>query len=525
MGGSVSCCRELRLAVEHARFDPARCIFNGNGKLLEELEVAAHYSVLVNVDSEFELAQIIEASRNTWKKVKVLLRINLDVDPQVYPYVATGNKNSKFGICNEKLGWFLEQVKLHSENLELVGVHCHLGSTITKVDVFRDAVVLMVDFVNKIRSENFKIQYLNIGGGLGIDYYHKGTILPTPKDLIDTVRELVTKEGLTLIIEPGRSLVANTSVFVSHVIGVKTKETKDAVVAKAGEATDTVGKTTKEAADNLVDAKDTVTGTAGDIKGEADKAASAHQPKVDEAKDDTEQTVEPSGPTVDDLFVTLDKYVRADDFKNIVKVSDQILAKELECVEVKQCKVVALIPENQISNALQVIEASKTPGLDLTYQKAYCLYRLSRLSEALAALKEVKVTKEVEAGPIPYEVLVEEDQIVQEKLELPLVKLEPIVEAHGLEPEAPVIAEKPLLAEKAIQVQQRGALVVEEREADTPLTESSIEEEEVDKALEAEVLISEPEVMNDAPPGSIVTEEALGVWEVELPLTVSKEDS
>jgi hypothetical protein len=174
---------------------------------------------------------------------------------------------------------------------------------------------------------------------------------------------------------------------------------------------------------------------------------------------------------------------------------------------------------------LQVIEASKTPGLDLTYQKAYCLYRLSRLSEALAALKEVKVTKEVEAGPIPYEVLVEEDQIVQEKLELPLVKLEPIVEAHGLEPEAPVIAEKPLLAEKAIQVQQRGALVVEEREADTPLTESSIEEEEVDKALEAEVLISEPEVMNDAPPGSIVTEEALGVWEVELPLTVSKEVS
>jgi hypothetical protein len=100
-----------------------------------------------------------------------------------------------------------------------------------------------------------------------------------------------------------------------------------------------------------------------------------------------------------------------------------------------------------------------------------------------------------------------------------LVKLEPIVEAHGLEPEALVIVEK------AIQVQQRGALVVEEREADIALTESSIEEEEVDKALQAEVLISEPEVTNDAPPGSIVTEEALGVWEVELPLTVSEEVS
>jgi diaminopimelate decarboxylase len=167
---------------------------------------------------------------HTGKKVKVLLRINPDVDPQVHPYVATGNKNSKFGISNEKLVWFLEQVKLHSENLELVGVHCHLGSTITKIDVFWDAAVLMVDFVNKIRSENFKIQYLNIGGGLGIDYYHKGAVLPTPKDLIDTVRELVTKEGLTLIIEPGRSLVANTSVFVSHVTGVKTNGTKDFIV-------------------------------------------------------------------------------------------------------------------------------------------------------------------------------------------------------------------------------------------------------------------------------------------------------
>jgi diaminopimelate decarboxylase len=239
---------------------------------------------------------------HTGKKVKVLLRINPDVDPQVHPYVATGNKNSKFGISNEKLVWFLEQVKLHSENLELVGVHCHLGSTITKIDVFWDAAVLMVDFVNKIHSENFKIQYLNIGGGLDIDYYHKGAVLPTPKDLIDTVRELVTKEGLTLIIEPGRSLVANTSVFVSHVTGVKTK---DVAVAKAGEVTGTVG-----------------------------------------GKNDAEQTV-----------------------------LDQILAKELECAEAKQCKVVGLIPENQILNALQV-------------------------------------TKEAKAGPIPYEVLVEEDQIV-----------------------------------------------------------------------------------------------------------------
>lgn len=221
---------ELRLAVQYAGFDPTRCIFNGNGKLLEELELAAQYGVLINVDSEFDLAQIIEASQNTGKKIKVLLRINPDVDPQVHKYVATGNKTSKFGIRNEKLGWFLSEVKKHSENLELVGVHCHLGSTITKVDVFRDAAVVMVDYIKQIRNENFKIQYLNIGGGLGIDYHHEGAILPTPKDLIDTVRELVKSEGLTLIIEPGRSLVANTAVFVNHVTGVKTNGTKNFIV-------------------------------------------------------------------------------------------------------------------------------------------------------------------------------------------------------------------------------------------------------------------------------------------------------
>ncbi|KAK4752099.1 hypothetical protein SAY87_020897 [Trapa incisa] len=164
------------------------------------------------------------------KKVNVLLRINPDVDPQVHPYVATGNKNSKFGIRNEKLQWFLDAVKAHPDELKLVGAHCHLGSTITKVDIFRDAAVLMVNYIDIIREQGFEISYLNIGGGLGIDYYHTGTILPTPMDLIDTVRELVLSRNLILIIEPGRSLIANTCCFVNRVTGVKTNGTKNFVV-------------------------------------------------------------------------------------------------------------------------------------------------------------------------------------------------------------------------------------------------------------------------------------------------------
>ncbi|KAI4381226.1 hypothetical protein MLD38_007321 [Melastoma candidum] len=220
---------ELRLAIK-AGFDPTRCIFNGNGKLLEDLVLAAEAGVFVNVDSEFDLENIIAAARIAGKKVNVLLRINPDVDSQVHPYVATGNKNSKFGIRNEKLLWFLDAVKSHPNELKLVGAHCHLGSTITKVDIFRDAAVLMVGYIDVIREQGFEVDYLNIGGGLGIDYYHAGAILPTPRDLIDTVRELVLSHKLKLIIEPGRSLIANTCCFVNRVTGVKTNGTKNFIV-------------------------------------------------------------------------------------------------------------------------------------------------------------------------------------------------------------------------------------------------------------------------------------------------------
>ncbi|KAL6312602.1 hypothetical protein AAG906_006739 [Vitis piasezkii] len=227
IGYAIKANNNLKI-LEHLR--ELGCIFNGNGKLLEDLVLAAQEGVFVNVDSEFDLDNIISAARIAGKKVNVLLRINPDVDPQVHPYVATGNKNSKFGIRNEKLQWFLDAVKAHPNELKLVGVHCHLGSTITKVDIFRDAAVLMVNYIDEIRAQGFEISYLNIGGGLGIDYYHAGAVLPTPRDLIDTVRELVLSRDLNLIIEPGRSLIANTCCLVNRVIGVKTNGTKNFVV-------------------------------------------------------------------------------------------------------------------------------------------------------------------------------------------------------------------------------------------------------------------------------------------------------
>ncbi|KAL7174897.1 hypothetical protein ACSBR2_028665 [Camellia fascicularis] len=176
---------------------------NNNLKIMEHLRKLGCGAVLVSGNelrlalhagfdptSEFDLDNIVSASRIARKKVNLLLRINPDVDAQVRPYVATGNKNSKFGIRNEKLQWFLVAVKAHCNELKLVGAHCHFGSTITKVGIFRDVAVLMVNYINQIRAQGFKIDYLNIGGRPGIDYYHTGTVLPSPRYLIDTVRTI-----------------------------------------------------------------------------------------------------------------------------------------------------------------------------------------------------------------------------------------------------------------------------------------------------------------------------------------------
>ena len=218
---------ELRMALA-AGFLPTRTVFNGNGKILSELTFAAEHEVIINIDSEFDLQHIQHVARTVGKTVDVLIRINPDVDPEVHPYVSTGIKDSKFGIRNERLDWFLEAIRAEPL-LNLAGVHCHLGSTIKKVRIFRDATVLMMELIEKIRAEGFELKYLNIGGGLGIDYEKTGEDIPTPSHLIDSIRDVLT-DDIGIIIEPGRSIIGNTAVFVNRVVGVKTNGNKHFIV-------------------------------------------------------------------------------------------------------------------------------------------------------------------------------------------------------------------------------------------------------------------------------------------------------
>lgn len=212
------------LTALKAGFDPAKMIYNGNGKTVDELKIAIQRRILVNIDSEFDLHNIILVSKTVGVPARTLLRINPDVDPEVHPYVSTGLANSKFGIQNQFLPKYLQKIRENDDCIKLLGVHCHIGSTIKDVNIFRDTAEIMVQVVQSIRAEGFQLEYLNIGGGLGIDYErspqcHK--TMPTPQNLIDSIRDLVLQSRLKLIIEPGRSLIANTTLFVNKVIGVK----------------------------------------------------------------------------------------------------------------------------------------------------------------------------------------------------------------------------------------------------------------------------------------------------------------
>jgi diaminopimelate decarboxylase len=221
---------ELRLAIA-AGFDPSHLIFNGNGKTISELSKAIDLGVILNIDSDFDLAHIQQIGESMGKSIDVLLRINPNIDSDVHPYISTAQKNAKFGVGLEQVPEILARI-LDTLTLNLVGLHCHLGSTITNLDVYRQTMELFSDQFRTIRQQGVSIKYINLGGGLGINYHKGEDDQPTPKDFVTAIRDLIPKDAI-LILEPGRSLVGNAGVLIGNTIGVKRGKTKKFIVTDA----------------------------------------------------------------------------------------------------------------------------------------------------------------------------------------------------------------------------------------------------------------------------------------------------
>ena len=209
-----------------------RIVYAGVGKTEDEIRYALKSKILMfNVESESELLEINRIAGTMKVEAPVSLRINPDIDPETHPYISTGLRKHKFGIPMEEA---FEYYKLAGslKNTKIVGIHKHIGSQITKVSPFVDALKKTLLLVDELEKRGVDIQYLDIGGGLGITY--KDEEPPVPFDLAKNLLPLLRGRGLTIIVEPGRSIVGNAGILVTRVLYVKEGEDKDFVIVDAG---------------------------------------------------------------------------------------------------------------------------------------------------------------------------------------------------------------------------------------------------------------------------------------------------
>lgn len=211
--------------------DPRKIVYSGVGKTEPEIEAALKADILMfNVESPQELETIDRVAGRLGKKAGIAIRVNPDVDPQTHPYISTGMKKAKFGI---NIAQALEDYRRAAAmpNLEVIGVDCHIGSQLTKLSPFVDAIRKVRELVESLQQEGFAIKYLDLGGGLGITY--KDEEPPTPADYAEAVIEATKGLDVTLVFEPGRMMVGNAGILVAKVLYVKEGEAKNFVIVDA----------------------------------------------------------------------------------------------------------------------------------------------------------------------------------------------------------------------------------------------------------------------------------------------------
>lgn len=212
--------------------DSQKIVFSGVGKREDEIEYALKTGILMfNVESSQELQVINEVAGRIGKKAAIAIRVNPDIDPKTHPYISTGLKQNKFGIdiLRAPMAYRLAS---QLSNLKIVGIDCHIGSQLVEVEPIIEALRRLKQLVENLRKEGMEIQYLDLGGGLGITYEDEEP--PHPVEYASNILEELRGFGCTLILEPGRVIVGNAGVLVSKVLYTKENEEKRFVIVDAG---------------------------------------------------------------------------------------------------------------------------------------------------------------------------------------------------------------------------------------------------------------------------------------------------
>lgn len=211
--------------------DPGKVVFSGVGKRRDELERALEVQIrCFNVESEAELALLEQAAAERGRRAPVSLRINPDVDANTHPYISTGLKQNKFGIAVDRALAVYSRAAA-SPHLEVVGVDCHIGSQLTKVTPFVDALERVLALVGRLEQQGVPIRHLDLGGGLGIRYRDEEP--PLPSDHAAALMEHLCGKPYEILIEPGRAIVGNAGILVTRVELLKQGEDKNFAVVDA----------------------------------------------------------------------------------------------------------------------------------------------------------------------------------------------------------------------------------------------------------------------------------------------------
>ena len=216
--------------------DPGRVVFSGVGKGVHEIERALEAGIACfNVESEAELVVLNEVATRLGRHAPVSLRINPDVDARTHPYISTGLKESKFGIPmrEARAAYHVAQKLSH---LRIVGVDCHIGSQLTELAPFADALERVLALVDQLAADGIALQHLDLGGGLGIRYRDEQP--PAPGEYVAAFLQKLDAHGdryrhLKLLIEPGRAIVGNAGVLLTRVQYLKHAEARNFAIVDA----------------------------------------------------------------------------------------------------------------------------------------------------------------------------------------------------------------------------------------------------------------------------------------------------
>ncbi|QDF27864.1 diaminopimelate decarboxylase [Halarcobacter anaerophilus] len=205
-----------------------KIIFSGVGKIDDEIRTALELDILmINVESAAELDRVELIAKELGKVARISIRVNPNIDPQTHPYISTGLHENKFGVDIDTAKRMYIQCN-NSENLEPVGIHCHIGSQLTQLEPIKESVKIVADLVKNLKAIKIELSFMDVGGGLGI-IYNEEKLIDT-NEYAQAILETMFGLDITVVCEPGRFIVGNAGTFITKVLYEKINGEKRFVI-------------------------------------------------------------------------------------------------------------------------------------------------------------------------------------------------------------------------------------------------------------------------------------------------------